>query len=459
MQENEFEKKVQQKLDTLQVQPAIEVWQQVKKQLEEKKRKKRAAIFFLLASMLIITGLLLMNRSDVFNSGKRNVPVANKELAPAENDDNKQTGKNEKPVNDAVSVTKDLPVKIAPAGSNNNDITNISSLTTSNKGVYGSGKIKRTLKHTTRVITNAPGVGEEGTKNNMAAIEEDEGEKPGVKVKDNSSVTGDNTVIKADENATAIIVNGKRIDEKKEAELTKKQTKEEKKDIHKWTVSLLLSGGVSATGNSYLSNGLYEQDGLGSTPTTGSPNGSAYTPSRTSPGFSFMTGIQVSRNISPVVSVSTGLQYRMFTTTIKTGQRLDLDSSGLRNFFAYGTANNYVNRYHFIALPVTFSARLCSISGRDVNADAGVSVSWLLSTNALNFNQSNGLYYKNNSLFNKTQLGVHAALRYNLAGKNMPAFYIGPEFYYGVTPLASTGIYVDAHTKYAGIRLQKNLKN
>ena len=41
MLENEFEKKVQQKLDALQVQPTDEVWQKIKVQVAQKKQKNR----------------------------------------------------------------------------------------------------------------------------------------------------------------------------------------------------------------------------------------------------------------------------------------------------------------------------------------------------------------------------------------------------------------------------------
>ena len=84
MQENEFEKKLQQKMDALQFQPTEEVWQKVQAQVVEKKRRRRGIVFFFLLSGLIIAGLVFINTRDLFS--KKELAGANEIKTEKQND-------------------------------------------------------------------------------------------------------------------------------------------------------------------------------------------------------------------------------------------------------------------------------------------------------------------------------------------------------------------------------------
>jgi hypothetical protein len=80
-----------------------------------------------------------------------------------------------------------------------------------------------------------------------------------------------------------------------------------------------------------------------------------------------------------------------------------------------------------------------------------------LSTNALAFNSTQGRYYTGADELNKTILSLSASAFVNFAGDNKPAFYIGPQFSYSLTSMASTGLHSGRHAGFIGLRLQKNL--
>jgi hypothetical protein len=84
--------------------------------------------------------------------------------------------------------------------------------------------------------------------------------------------------------------------------------------------------------------------------------------------------------------------------------------------------------------------------------NAGISVSELVSSNALQFNNTTGLYYKDNSLFNKTQIGVSTGLDIRLTTKQKRAVSIGPYLYYNITRISNESLYQDRHFNFVGLR-------
>ncbi len=80
--------------------------------------------------------------------------------------------------------------------------------------------------------------------------------------------------------------------------------------------------------------------------------------------------------------------------------------------------------------------------------NAGISISQLIATNALQFNNTSGIYYYDNSLFKKTQLGFSTGIYFSNKSNTV---LIGPHIYYGITKIASEGLYKNAHFTYLGI--------
>ena len=81
-------------------------------------------------------------------------------------------------------------------------------------------------------------------------------------------------------------------------------------------------------------------------------------------------------------------------------------------------------------------------------------LSQLVASNALQFNQSSGLYYHNNSMLNKTQVGLNTAFSVELFSKQKRSLLIGPCFYYSATNLATQGLYNKKHFVFTGLRTE-----
>jgi len=81
-------------------------------------------------------------------------------------------------------------------------------------------------------------------------------------------------------------------------------------------------------------------------------------------------------------------------------------------------------------------------------------VSQLISSNALQYNQNSGWYYKDNTLFNKTQIGLNTALSASLFSRQKNSVLIGPYFYYSASSLANEGLYNKKHFVFTGLRAE-----
>ena len=67
MEENKFEKQVQQKMDELQIQPSDAVWKKIESQIEKKKNRRWGLII-----LFLCIGVLLVGGYWLFNAGQKN---------------------------------------------------------------------------------------------------------------------------------------------------------------------------------------------------------------------------------------------------------------------------------------------------------------------------------------------------------------------------------------------------
>lgn len=472
MQENEFEKKLQQKLETLQVQPTDEVWQKVKEQVAQKKRKRKFAFLFLLVAMMgtgaVVTNWLMNRSADNF------ITVNEKVKAGATKKNNEQVALNQTVAGNATEN------KVAE-----NDITqtnttynNSTHNTTSNSKQAAASTTSISAvpeKEMTVTTTNSVYKAAKRTSKGKLAVHTAEGsvETGNVNSQDIADGITQNkeagslatTVQSIEENKkelTEAVVPDKKmpteINAPTQPEKTIAAAKKEKKNdgVKKWGIGFSISGGTNFVTGSDLQKSLaqdYNSGGLGSTPGNGS---SGYLPSSIKQGLALSAGIQVYRQVSSSVKINAGLQFDYKTLSTKTGGNVD-SPLATRDFYSYGSSATYTNRYYYLSLPVSVSVKLFNIANKDISLDAGGSISRLLATNALAFDNTLGRYYTMSDELNKTVVSLSAAAFVNLAGNNKPAFYIGPQFTYQVTSMASTGMHRGMHPGFIGLRLQKNL--
>lgn len=467
MQENEFEKKLQQKLEMLQVQPAAEVWQKVKTEVAQKKKKRRFAFFFLLAFILsagaLVTTLLVNKPAVVKNVMASTAVDDNRRNA---NNDNTATNQAENADKKTVSTTETSKEEIYST-LQKNSINTTGENTVAVNALAVRKPITAKSKAKLGVKTTAPAV-EEDESNIAASNLHEENNNSSARadavlpVNDNISNTLTPLVEAKDTNSATVAAV-----EKKQPDVTAKQEpeqkvtvakKEQKEKNGKWSIAFSMAGGVNYTGSSNQAKSLTQDynggtaGGGGGTPTAG---GNYYSPSPLEHGTALAAGIHVYRELNSTVKLMMGLQYNYSTLSLKTGNRLDTAVRQLE-IYRVGSTVSYTNRYHYITIPLSLSAKLFTAGSRDIVMEAGAGISHLVATNALSYNYTQGRYYSGVNDLNKTILSVSAFAAINLAGKNKPAFYIGPQINYAITPMAAAGLHEGRRAAFIGIKLQKN---
>ena len=219
-----------------------------------------------------------------------------------------------------------------------------------------------------------------------------------------------------------------------------------KKDKVKWDWGLSFSVGISDIsrsflGSDFLGSGAAEKSFFADASNfSGNPQSGTDTLSNSSkkpylikPSLALNIGVFAAKKIFKNSSITLGVNYKSFSTSNKVGQKNDS-----ANFYRIqNPVNRYKNDYHFIEVPVAFSLQLGKPKKMPLILNAGISVSQLIASNAVQFNNTSGIYYYDNSLFNKTQFGFSAGL-YVSNKKN--SILIGPHIYYGTTKIASEGL-------------------
>jgi hypothetical protein len=90
--------------------------------------------------------------------------------------------------------------------------------------------------------------------------------------------------------------------------------------------------------------------------------------------------------------------------------------------------------------------------------NAGLSLSYLVSTNALHFDSQTGVYYKDNGLFNKVQANLSTGLAVSLWSKSKVPVHVGPQLQYGLTNLMKRDVSAAKHLFYFGLNTRIFLK-
>ncbi len=180
------------------------------------------------------------------------------------------------------------------------------------------------------------------------------------------------------------------------------------------------------------------------------PNGgnlSVAIPSTVEAGYGFAAVVFVRKHLSRRVAFSTGLSYTRAATSLRTGDRSAGDS------IQTGSKNLYVNRYHFLEVPFSLEFQLNRGSGLPLIWEAGFSVSYLVTTNALHYNSAQSLYYQNSDLFNRMQLSLLTGLQLELFSRAAHPVRIGPQLQYGISRLLPESVSTRNHLLQYGFKI------
>ncbi len=503
MQESNFEKQVQQKMDELTVNPSGVVWQKVADALEKRKGNQRVIAIVLLALLFVgSTVFFLLNQStkrkfdasmtdkivpqkmdDIKkSSGGNNIP--NKEVVPGilnRAGGNRAAGSTSLPGNASVSkITNTQQIRIPEQVS-----TKFSGQLTTSKDISDTGdkKVKEVvrnksdnIKYKTRqqLKIKISGAEPEELANEINAFV-DTGKaahlENDIVINKQLTDTQRNVVTDIGKLPGDTIALIQTLPEEKKVDIEKANHPKQKS---KWQFGLNFSAGFAATKSSYLGIiGLGNTDELkafdpaqSNTGTTGTGSGISipYTPSEIKSGAGIIMGVFMQKGISRKTNLQFGLNYKSYNSSMQIGNRVDSILSYAGNlfnrdnfFYRAGTKENYKNHFHFIELPVSMRIKLGKQNKLPVYLNSGFTISQLITTNALQFDALSGSYFRDNAAFNKTQFNISAGLLLSLSGNTNNAVLIGPDLNFSVTKMANSGLYKNRHYSYFGIQLRKGI--
>lgn len=477
MEQNNFEKDIQQRLDDLKIPPSDSVWTNVEKRIP-KKGKERRMIFILSFLLLFIAagGYWLLNSENKNQQQDQKISkVERTETAPSIKKSDDSSSFPPKTLSGNIPVNNDSSQFVNKEQKSNETIfknnTEEKLIKEKEKNVSHKGNKNVNKEMASSAQKNKPGIkenieirdedkrndqkDESSNKQNLRGIES---EIASVKIKVGNSDS--NSITQNKINADTLL---KKVEVRntvaKLDSVSKKLTQDRKE--HKWVLGITFSAGTSMIGKDPL--GINNQSSsLNSDYYNGipsNPNFGYSIPSAIRNSLAVMGGAFVEKNISSRNKISMGISYRYFSLMSKVGTSIDsvvtTSSSSLtqsqRFYNAENNTNNYRNNFHYLEIPVSFQFKLNRSESLPLNWLVGITVSQLISSNALQFKSIPGLYYSDNSLFNKTQIGLQTGLSFTFFSKGRNPLIIGPYISYNTSKLAGKGLYGDKHFSFLGI--------
>lgn len=438
MEENKFEKQVQQKMDELQIQPSDAVWKKIELQIEKKKSHRWGLIILFLCLSIALSGGYWLWNAGRQRSSEHTIVKNNFKIEPVENmKAQSKINSADKPVNENNNETADIE-EVKNHHKKTAKHYQLSSYSKANQKINSEEKTPAAFFKEKKIIAEIKGKAESA----IIPVHPSEEKFTDNKYRDsiNERITGDsllNAVVK-----NKVTGDSDTTKKKKANTTTVKLPKN-----NKWKFGIVFTGGISGVGNNFL--------GLVNSPVYAYSNSANQGPgavtgttlvssSVTKSHFSFITGAFAEKNISNKSKFIFGINYKSFNTSINLN-----DSSG--TYSSRYSKDKYINHFNFIEFPVSLKIQIGKGKSIPLSWQAGIVLSELLSSNALQFNPYTGYYYKDNSLFNKTQLGLNTGFFVKLFSKQKNSLLIGPYFYYDATKLASEGLYNKKHFVFTGL--------
>ena len=472
MPDHEFEKKVQEKMAELRLPPSAPVWDKVEQQLNKKEKRRRGVLwipFFLAAAVAVF---FLINRSIEPGTSKTDAgsPVAEAKTYPQVDRQIRQRVDTAR-MHEEDGVVKDPLSDIDTAAG----IQNLPSKTI-NLPVTGVAKhgivpspIKRkditvkerqhagTGSYHEKIITTDNKKDEEGT--STGGLDTKEVQEPARTLLPSG--------VKAEPvNFLRINISGEvKTPEFRQAEMKRASRKKTPPEF----------GLTASFGRSHITNGEISQLFTNAMVLSDAANrnnlslgGSAgpgpvaplyLAPSRLKAGPGFTAGGYFKKQFTPAIWFSIGLNYKLFSTANSVGiskdtfiiQNNSSNAVTLEHVYITGTSGEHINYFHFIELPLSAEGRL--LNGRlPLTWQAGASFSRLIASNTLHYDSRYRVYYKQNTLLQKNQLNLHAAITTKIFLRSQKPLVVGPSFSYGVSNLLKNKNDNPKHFTFVGLK-------
>ncbi len=190
------------------------------------------------------------------------------------------------------------------------------------------------------------------------------------------------------------------------------------------------------------------------------------TPSDIRPGPAFSAGVFARKAVSKRIALSAGIGYSLLQTYIQVGQYTQANlmvlnargMMGVASVYRPGNQQHYNNQYHFLEFPFEASIRLNKRKQYPIVLNTGMIAGRLLNSNALHFDGATRVYYEDNSLFNKTQLGFSGGFSIGVLQRTAHPVTAGPFLHYRATSLMKYAVNGERHLLSFGLNIKVLMK-
>ena len=470
MQENEFEKQVKEAMEGFRLTPSAPVWNRIEQQLPREKRRRRFIVFFFLFAGLGVSGYFLYNKlnntsTSSYTKDKRDIEkevTAKKITADTELQqllEKQQVAK--------VTVQEQKKSATLVLTFKNKEQRRVEQPFVTDKNEVAlhsfndktSGELPGAITTNPVLQLNAKPSGEDGAALEMETVDN---------VQSADSTTNGITsiaVIHPDSSKEILSRDSLLM----EAAQAKKETVKIK-PAQKWQWGITAQYGRSDLVENLLSLGSNFDKAYDLNTPQNNTGGGSYTEydfnvsRQVKAKNAFTIGLAIKRQLSTRSSLITGIEYTSLHTQIETGIKKDTTAifyynndlsaqrTELNSFYRPGYGYTYTNRYSFIQVPVVYEHQLNRSKKIKVNWNAGLSLSQMLSTNAIVFDYNNQAFYSNNKLFRKTQVGMLAGLKMQFSSGKHADIHLGPQFQYSLSNLFRSNNYGTQHLINYGLR-------
>ena len=448
MQNNEFEKRVQQKMEELKLTPTDAVWEKVAAGLPVEKKPRRWVIFFLLFGLLAVSSLVWFNNFDTRDKNSFQTAAVSK------NKDFKNTIAQEEEKKDKSAIADTTSVAHAALrNTKDNAGVNKKNISTRFVSIKNKNRNKFFGKSTTEIETAAHSL----LKTNTAAKlkikislpvfdEEEKLEAVPVHIKASGKSITDNNIDTTKASADIPVVENQNKTDSSPFVINKNDTAAivaaskagKKKNIHLWKYGIIVASGIAGVKDNLFSSGPVFADAIANVNNPSPAVPILPAPNNPSKGVALSTGFYLQKNLNRSWSFISGLNYWYQYNTISVGSRIDSAASfnfstkniSTNNFYKIGNGISYKNKFQLIEIPLIFQYRDTKKSA--LFAEAGPTLGYTIHSNALVYSGSNAAYFTSKKLFNKLIISFSIGAGINLGAKTNFPISIGYQFKYSV---------------------------
>jgi len=476
MQEQNFEKQVQQKMDELSLTPSAPVWQKVEREIRRKKERRRTILWTLPLFLLLGAGILWISdinilSKDQFTASKQartsndntesksgiqtsSPRSTEKEFTPKEsNTPHLMTSKEQQKFN-KENGTLDHTINNEKQKDLNQSLISkpvIASSTINSKAISSRGIKKASQQKRNSVAKNS---------DDNIIVESD------INLSTDEGISSLTTekAFEVSDTAGIITANSKSFDStlKEPETITSTNTNTDssssipkQKKSRNWAWSAHATFGTSAALTQLFSGRNKSLESYSAPAFAG--NAVIPPPSPARRGLAFSAGLNTKKQLNDRIALSGGLQYSFFSTHISVGTTIYRDTFiqrtdrvAISQYYTYGRSTNYTNKYHFIEIPIGIEWQVSK--KLPMHLHSGFSINKMVATNALVYDRTSGIYYQDKGGLIKTQVHAFGNLTYRLLQHKGLGFHTGPYIQYGISKLQKDKDANSLHLFSAGLR-------